>query len=123
MEQDAPARQPLSFPSGQIVMTAAINGLCQDIDCPLKQETLCGLLSRHLAGDWGDVQDDSVAMNDESVRLVSTCDPEAEGRNILSSYEVEGVEIWIITDFGNFVVDGTKSAIAAHTTVLLPEDY
>ena len=66
-------------------------------------------LCRHLAGDWGDVDADDRAANDQALK---------DGSRILSSYRLKsGEKIWIITegedDHGN----------RASTTVLLPDEY
>jgi hypothetical protein len=61
------------------------------------------LLSRHQAGDWGEVPEEDAKENDLSVRA---------GFRILSSYPVGDHRLWIITE-----ADRTS------TYVLLPEDY
>src|SRR5215470_563946 len=61
-------------------------------------------LSRHAAGDWGEVGAEDWKENELSVR---------EGFRVLSSYTLStGKKLWIITE-------ADRSA----TTVLLPEDY
>ena len=62
------------------------------------------LVRRHLIGDWGDLDADDKASNDEAVRT--------EAARILSMYKFPEGKIWIITE-------ADRSA----TTVLLPEEY
>jgi hypothetical protein len=53
-------------------------------------ETPITFLQRHIAGDWGILDEDDRAENDLSVR---------EGFRLLSSYELsDGTKIWIITE-------------------------
>lgn len=64
------------------------------------------LLSRHITGDWGDLEAEDKAMNDKAVKT-------GEDR-IFSSYNLDGKNnrIWIITEWDRSV-----------TTLLLPEEY
>ena len=67
-------------------------------------QTPAEFLSRHVAGDWGEVGPEDWAENELSVR---------EGFRILSAYRLNtGVKIWVITEADRSV-----------TTILLPEDY
>ena len=60
--------------------------------------------AHHLAGDWGEVDEDDRAENDLSLR---------EGFRLLSAYRTKhGVKFWVITE-------ADRSA----TTVLLPSEY
>lgn len=61
------------------------------------------LLARHQNGDWGDVPPEDARENELSVR---------EGFRIVSSYEVGGERVWIITE-----------ADRSSTCILLPEEY
>ena len=61
------------------------------------------LLTRHAAGDWGDVGAEDATENDLSL---------ARGFRLLSSYRAGDARIWIITE-------RDRSA----TTLLLPEEY
>lgn len=64
----------------------------------------CEVLTRHLAGDWGEVGDEDAMENDLSVE---------HGFRILSAYKTPtGERIWVITE-------ADRSA----TTLLLPEEY
>ena len=61
-------------------------------------------LKRYLTGDWGDLDREDAAANDEAVR---------QGLRILSAYTLPTQQrIWIITE-----------ADRASTTVLLPGEY
>jgi hypothetical protein len=66
-----------------------------------------GLLARHGAGDWGDIDPEDVGVNEEALR---------DGRRLLSAYgsktEGDDATIWIITE-------ADRSA----TTILRPEDH
>jgi hypothetical protein len=61
------------------------------------------LLSRHASGDWGDIPDEDAAENRLSLE---------QGFRVMSSYEVDGQQVWIITE-------ADRSA----TTILLPAEY
>lgn len=61
------------------------------------------LLARHQDGDWGDVPPEDTRENELSVQ---------EGFRIVSSYEVSGGRVWIITE-----------ADRSSTCILLPEEY
>ena len=66
-------------------------------------------LDRHLNGDWGDLYDEDKAMNDESVRMENE---EEMGWRLMSSYSIDDIKIWIITE-----------ADRSSTTILLPSEY
>jgi hypothetical protein len=87
------------FPFGQLVATpGALEAL---------RRTYSGVwtyLSRHLTGDWGDLEAADKAENELSLR---------EGLRLLSAYHLpDGTKVWIITESDRSV-----------TTVLLPEEY
>ena len=76
-------------------------------------------LTRHLSGDWGVVDSDDKAANDDALR---------DGSRILSVYLLDGdrdgsgdgdeaTKIWLITEAAN--ENGNREA----TTALLPEEY
>ena len=70
----------------------------------LSQGDMVSGLSRHMAGDWGDVNMDDHEENELSLQ---------EGFRLLSVYHAKnGVKFWIITEADRSI-----------TTVLLPEDY
>ncbi len=87
------------FALGQIVGTpGAIEALSQAGQEPLE------LLSRHVTGDWGELDQEDRAENDFSVK---------NDLRILSAYTLEtGVRVWLITE-------ADRSA----TTILLPSEY
>ena len=61
-------------------------------------------LRRHAAGDWGNVDSEDWASNDEALR---------KGTRLLSSYQTQDKTVfWIITEADRSV-----------TTILLPSDY
>jgi hypothetical protein len=62
------------------------------------------LLSRHVAGDWGDLDEEDKQENELSLQ---------KGYRLLSAYLLTtGVKVWIITESDRSV-----------TTLLLPEEY
>lgn len=66
-------------------------------------------LSRHVTGDWGDLDDEDKALNDAAL---------IDGSRILSTYTTRtGVRIWVITEAVNEV------GLRYCTTALLPEEY
>lgn len=95
-EHQAPGK--LSFQPGSIVATVgALEVIGQN------HHLLAELLRRHLSGDWGDVDKEDAAANDRAVK---------HGERILSSYQVNGQKLWVITE-------GSREA----TTVLTPGEY
>ena len=91
--------KPMLFPLGDLVATpGALKVLEKNGVIPLR------LISRHVHGDWGDVQPDDAKANADALRM---------GARLLSSYSLpDGARIWIITEAGR-----------ASTTVLLPSEY
>ncbi len=92
------------FHSGQVVATpGAIEALAQS-----GQEATF-FLERHLRGEWGEVDDEDRAANDQALR---------DGSRILSAHRtLRGVKLYVITEaVGD---DGHR----ASTCVLLPEEY
>lgn len=89
--------QPL-FRLGHIVATRGVlthfehHGIAAD-----------SFLRRHVTGDWGDVPSEDAKSNWLAVR---------HGSRILSSFEVAGQRIWVITE-----------ADRAVTTLLFPSEY
>lgn len=66
-------------------------------------------LSRHIAGDWGVVDEEDQEANDQSLK---------DGSRLLSAYLLlNGQKIWVITEAEN--ENGHREA----TTILLPEEY
>jgi hypothetical protein len=87
------------FPLGRVVATpGALLALSEAGQTP--QE----FLDRHVAGDWGELDEEDRQENELSV---------AEGFRILSAYRLrDDARIWVITE-------ADRSA----TTLLLPEEY
>ncbi len=89
----------MKFPLGRIVSTpGCLEAFRQSGEEPLTY------LTRHLAGDWGDVCEEDKLENERSL---------VNGWRILSAYTLKtGVKFWIITE-----------ATREVTTILLPGDY
>lgn len=88
---------------GQVVTTAAIAAT-------VPEAVIVGLLDRHAARDWGDLDAEDKSSNDAD-------HSHAEGR-LFSSYDTEEHgTIWVITEDLRGQGDGPI------TTVLFPEDY
>jgi hypothetical protein len=67
-------------------------------------ESLLGYLTRHLSGDWGDVNAEDAHENELSLE---------RGWRLLSAYTLKsGTKIWVITE-----------ADRSSTYLLLPEEY
>lgn len=67
----------------------------------LEEQAAC--TARHMAGDWGDVDEEDAAQNDKNL----------DGRGqLMSVYNLGDKTLWIITD-----------AAWNCTTLLLPEEY
>ena len=86
------------FVLGQVVATpVALEMLEHSGRAPIE------FINRHVSGDWGDLGREDKQENELSIR---------EGFRILSSYDVDGDKLWIITE-------ADRSA----TTLLLPDEY
>ncbi len=87
------------FPLGQVVATpGALQVLQESGQSPLH------FLSRHRAGDWGDVDEEDREANNQAFQ---------DGTRLLSVYHTsQGKTVWIITE-----ADRTS------TTLLLPDEY
>lgn len=86
------------FPIGRIVGTpAALATLTEAGMNP------AALLTRHVTGDWGKVDDHDKEVNDRAVK---------DGSRILSVYDVNGQDVWIITEWDRSI-----------STILLPSEY
>jgi hypothetical protein len=91
------ALRTAKFPLGQIVITANAAG-------QLTAEDIEKGLTRHAAGDWGDLCLDDARQNDLYFS--------EEGFRLLSVYGTGTKKFWIITESDRSV-----------TTILMPEDY
>lgn len=90
------------FTSVQVVATPGALVLAAEVGADLPAHLL-----RHLCGDWGDLDVDDRAVNEDALRT---------GARLLSSFAVAGQErLWIITDAE---YQGRRAA----TTVLKPEE-
>ena len=87
------------FKIGKLVATPGAIAFCDKHSI-----NMISLVRRHLRGNWGDLDDEDKARNDEAVRT--------EDARILSMYKFPEGKIWIITE-----------ADRSSTTVLLPEEY
>lgn len=81
---------------GQILMTP---GVAERVPASAIQAALL----RHKSGDWGEVDDEDKATNDNAL---------STGERLLSAYDHDLVKFWIITERDRSV-----------TTVLLPDEY
>lgn len=96
-------KSPL-FKLGQVVATqACLEALQRNRQSPWE------FLSRHVVGDWGVVDNEDKALNDQSVK---------DGSRILSAYVLkDATKIWCISDAED---DNGNRAVV---TLLLPSDY
>jgi hypothetical protein len=87
------------FPSGRLVATPGALALLEQTNkLPVE------FLSRHLRGDWGDLDEEDKTENELSLKY---------GLRLLSSYQVsESEKLWVITEADRSV-----------TTLLLPAEY
>lgn len=94
-----PNQSAVLFPIGQIVATPGALRLMEQ-----HQVSPITLLARHVQGDWGSLNPEDVASNNQAI---------CQGNRILSSYFVhEDHRVWIITEWDRSV-----------TTLLLPGEY
>jgi hypothetical protein len=92
----------LKFDRGRLVATLGVLKTLENMG--LGQDILAGFLTRHLTGDWGEVDAHDWEENDFSVQ---------NRLRILSAYTIpEGPKVWVITESDRSV-----------TTFLLPEEY
>ena len=95
--------EPL-FPLGRVVMAPSLQARLRDASPDRWEAEVVGLISRHMSGDWGDLDEEDKRENNLAL---------SRGLRILSAYETSsGLKIWIISEADRSV-----------TTVLLPEDY
>ena len=84
------------FPIGELVITA-------NAQAQLEPAAVQQAITRHVAGDWGEVCPDDAELNEEGLK---------QGDRLLSVYRSGETVFWIITESDRSV-----------TTVLMPEDY
>lgn len=90
-------------PGQQVATPGALRAIHQS------GESLLRLMSRHLSGDWGDLDADDKTANDAAL---------IDGSRIFSAYMLtSGEKVWVITEA---VGDDGKRA---STCVLLPDEY
>jgi hypothetical protein len=90
------------FKLGDVVMTNGLKTMIER-ETLVPQYIIKHLLTRHVTGDWGDVDDEDKQTNNDGVD---------NGNRLVSSYTVSGEKVWIITE-----------ADRSTTTLLLPEEY
>lgn len=96
--EPAPVVAPL-FPLGRLLTTpGALDALIEAGQSPLV------FITRHVAGDWGDLCEEDRRENDFSV--------DKELRIFSAYHTARGVKLWVITE-------ADRSA----TTILLPSEY
>lgn len=92
------------LPKFQLGMTVVTPGVLALLKFPMMPAVeLAPYITRHAAGDWGDMPPEDCASNDAALEL---------GNRVMSSYVVNGEKIWIITESDRSV-----------TTALLPDEY
>lgn len=96
-------KSPL-FQPGQILATP---GALEALETT--GQTVIEFLSRHLAGEWGEISIEDKALNDAALQ---------DGSRLLSSYILkDGTKLWIISE----AEDENGRRVA--TTALLPDEY
>lgn len=98
----------VTTPKFQIAKTLITPG-AQEALAATGESPLAFIFGRHAKGDWGLVDADDAAANDEALK---------DGSRLLSAYKLkDGTKIWVITEaVGD---NGQREA----TTILLPEEY
>jgi hypothetical protein len=87
---------------GQVVTTSGVAEWVEEK--PVQRRIGAGrALQRHQSGDWGKVCPEDWELNNQSLK---------DGTRLLSSYEVDGRRLWVITEWDRSV-----------TTILFPEEY
>ena len=92
------------FSLGQVVATP---GAIQALE--VANQSAAELLTRHVNGDWGNLDEDDKQANEDALK---------DGSRIFSAYTLSNqTKIWIITEAEND--DGNR----ASTCLLLPDEY
>ncbi|WP_340642479.1 type I restriction endonuclease subunit M [Photobacterium damselae] len=89
---------PIAFDLGDIVVTRGVDAFLDG-----KHEALIPMINRHINCDWGNCPKEDAISNNWATH---------KGERILSSYELNGENIWIITEWDRSV-----------TTILFPSEY
>lgn len=89
------------FQTGQVMMTVGVQNLIAKET--IKDFDITKCIRRHVTGDWGDLCEEDKITNNKALI--------GQGR-LFSSYELNGVKIWVITEWDRSV-----------TTILLPDEY
>ena len=98
--------------NGLVITTPAYNEIADKLTTQEDfQREMQALLHRHINGDWGDVDPHDARVNEQAVK---------SGARIVSSYTVEGIKLWIISDAAYY---DTAPELRQVTTFLLPSDY
>lgn len=103
-QTQATLSKPPLFPTGQIVATPGALDL-------LRRHGLTPwpFITRHVEGDWGDLDAEDAAANRDAV---------TSGARILSAYALRDARLWVITEAA-YDDEGNRQS----TCVLLPEEY
>lgn len=92
------------FPMGQIVATPGALEAMEEAG-----QTPDFFLDQHVSGNWGIVDQEDWALNDQALK---------DGSRILSAYlTLKGKKLWVITEATD------ENGHRAATTLLLPEEY
>jgi hypothetical protein len=92
------------FTLGQVVATPGAWEAIRDAG-----QSPADFLSRHVAGDWGELHDDDRRLNNLAL---------TDGSRLLSAYKtLRGERLWIITEAAD------DSGHRYSTTILRPEEY
>ena len=91
----------ITFNLGQLVTT---RGVAYELQENKEFESFCRKsFSRHASGDWGDLDVEDKAVNDDAL---------INGGRLFSAYKKDDTTIWIITEWDRSV-----------TTILFPSEY
>jgi hypothetical protein len=92
--------------TGPLHVTRGIQTLIDDNK--LQYEELWQIVNRHINMDYGDVEDDSVEINNKAI--------DHSFGTVLSSYTLHNIKIWVCTTL-------TKEIEDVHTVIMLPSEY
>ena len=89
------------FELGEVCYTSGI--ACEMNQGNITESDIKTMLTRHKSGDWGNVPEEDKQTNDDALK---------EGSRVLSSYTINNVKVWIITEWDRSI-----------TTMFLPSEY